>query len=107
MTFEIGTYGLISGLFSQKLKLNKFISILSALLIGRVVFILTILYTSGFAAEGPFLVYLQAAMLPGLFGGTLQLLIIPVTSLFIMKFFNLADEVSSSNHHINEKGIND
>ena len=75
MILELTTYGVITGLLSEFKKLNRFISILIAIIIGRIVFIISVLLTNSY--QGEFLIYLREALLPGIFAGTLQVILLP------------------------------
>ncbi len=79
MVFELGAYGLVSGLFSEKLKMNSYISLIAAMIGGRiiagvVVFILATFF--GFKGAGPIL-FVQGAVVTGLPGIIIQLVFVP------------------------------
>ncbi len=75
MTLEIGAYGLLAGLFREKLRLNGFLSAGLALLGGRLLFIAFVFATVAVAT--PFAEYLWAAMLPGIPAAIAQTLLLP------------------------------
>jgi hypothetical protein len=75
MTLELGTYGLIAGLLRENARLNSFLSVATAALAGRIVFVMTVLLAG--SVNTPFVAYLQAAMLPGLIGMVGQIALLP------------------------------
>ena len=79
MIFELGAYGLVAGIFSEKLKTNTYISLISAMIVGRivagvVVFVLARFF--GFMGPGPVL-FIQGAIVTGIGGIIIQLVFIP------------------------------
>ena len=76
MILELTTYGVLTGLFTEFRKFNKFISILIALVIGRIIFIVSVIILNSY--QGEFLVYLKEALLPGIFAGVLQIILLPL-----------------------------
>lgn len=75
MTLELATYGLMTGLFRENARLNSFVSVAIAVMIGRIVFLLTVLIAGSVGT--PFMAYLQAAMLPGLIAMAGQIALLP------------------------------
>jgi niacin transporter len=76
MTLELLTYGLGAGVLREVLHLNPFISAAIALLLGRIVFILSVLLSGAVAANQ--LEYFQAALLPGLVAAVCQIALLPL-----------------------------
>ena len=79
MVFELGTYGLTAGLFSKKLNLNTYLSLILAMIDGRisagiVVFILGKFF--GFQGPGPVL-FVKGAIITGIAGIIIQLVFVP------------------------------
>lgn len=80
MVFELGVYGLVAGLLSHRLRLGVIISLLGAMLGGRLVygllgaFVLPLLGFSGI----PVLFPLTAGLLSSIPGVVLQLVVVPV-----------------------------
>ena len=90
MVFELGTYGLVSGYFAEKLKSNLYISMIIAMIAGRiiagiVVFVLITFF--GFKAAGP-LLYIKGAIVTGLPGIIIQLVFVPPIAKLLRKHFN-------------------
>lgn len=83
MTLELAVYGFVAGIASEKLRLNKFYAILSALVVGRLVFIATVFVGHSYADS--FSVYLKAAMLPGLITAAVQLITLPLIARWWVK----------------------
>ncbi|MDR7869683.1 MAG: ECF transporter S component [Tissierellaceae bacterium] len=87
MIFELGAYGLISGLFSDKLKSNDYISLIVAMISGRlvagvVVFVLGTFF--GFKGAGPVL-FVKGAIVTGLPGIIIQLVFVPPVAKLLRK----------------------
>lgn len=76
MTVELFAYGFVAGLLREKLRFNPFLSVILALIIGRIVFALTVYL--GFAASGNYMQYFKAALLPGLFAAIGQIILLPI-----------------------------
>lgn len=79
MIFELGAYGLVSGFFAEKLKMNSYISLIAAMIGGRivagvVVFVLATFF--GFKGPGPY-TFVQGAIVTGIPGIIIQLVFIP------------------------------
>jgi niacin transporter len=84
MTIELAAYGFITGLLRENFKLNSFASIAISLIAGRILFLITVLFMGSFT--GLFLEYAKAAMLPGVFAGLAQIVILPfIAKLWIKK----------------------
>jgi niacin transporter len=75
MTLELGAYGALAGVGIQQLGLSRPLATLFSALGGRVVFIFMVVATGAFT--GPFLAYLQAALVPGLIGLVAQVIALP------------------------------
>lgn len=76
MTVELFAYGFVAGLLREKLRFNPFLSVIPALIIGRIAFALTVYL--GFAASGNYMQYFKAALLPGLFAALGQIILLPI-----------------------------
>ncbi len=75
MTVELATYGLLAGVFREKLRWNAFFATAMAIVGGRGVFLLVAVATG---ATGPSLpAYVTAALVPGLAAAAIQVLILP------------------------------
>jgi len=76
MTVELAAYGLIAGLCREKLSLNAFLSATIAIVLGRVLFALTVLLmvipATGFGD------YFKVAMIPGIPAAVGQIILIPL-----------------------------
>jgi hypothetical protein len=75
MTVELAVYGFVSGYLREKVRLNIFASIAIALLLGRVSFMITVLFQADIATN--YFQYLKSAMIPGLIAAVAQVLILP------------------------------
>lgn len=75
MTVELAAYGVLIGLFREKLKLNGFLATALGLVGGRILFLAMILLTA--ANEVPFVQYLTVAMAPGLLALVFQVGVLP------------------------------
>lgn len=82
MTIELTAYGFIAGYLRENFKLNAFLSITIALITGRILFLLTVLFAGSYS--GAFAEYAQTAMLPGLIAGAAQILILPFIAKWIV-----------------------
>jgi len=76
MTIELATYGAIAGLLRGTFRWNSFLAIAAAVMVGRIVF-LSFVFATG-AVPQTFGVYLQAAMLPGIYGAIAQIIVLPL-----------------------------
>ncbi|NLN14532.1 MAG: ECF transporter S component [Tissierellia bacterium] len=78
MIAELGTYGLTSGYFSKKLKVNTYISLIAGMIDGRIAAGIMVFILANFFGfnSGP-LLYLKGAIMTGLPGIIIQLLFIP------------------------------
>ena len=78
MTMELAIYGLVAGLTYVRLKLNIYIALLVSIVFGRVAFALGLLIL-GLFIELPYGIdtYVQVAVIPGLPGILLQIVIVP------------------------------
>ncbi len=75
MTVELAAYGVLIGVFRERLHLNGFLATTLGLVCGRILFLGVILLTA--ANEVPFGQYLAVAMVPGLLAVALQVAILP------------------------------
>jgi hypothetical protein len=75
MTMELATYGLMTGLLRENGRLSSFLAVTIAAVIGRIVFLLTVLIAG--SVSTPFMAYLQVAMLPGLIAMIGQIALLP------------------------------
>ncbi|MTI69402.1 MAG: ECF transporter S component [Firmicutes bacterium] len=79
MVFELGTYGLVSGFLYNKLKQNEIISLVSAMVCGRIVsalVVFSLIKTVGIKFPSP-TIYIKAATITGIPGILIQIIIIP------------------------------
>jgi uncharacterized membrane protein len=76
MTVELLTYGLVTGLLREVMRLNSFISVTIALLLGRIVFVVSVLL--GNSLRTNYLEYFQAALTPGIIAALLQIALLPL-----------------------------
>ena len=84
MLFELSAYGLFTGLFYQKLKLNVFISLVCGMLAGRVFYGLAIIILNQiFAMNLPKQITVIGAVVSGVPGIILQLLFVPAIILIL------------------------
>ena len=78
MVFELGTYGLVSGYFSKLFPKKIFIPLLAAMIDGRIAAGLVVFVLSRFfGANIKPLIFLKGAIITGLPGILIQLIIIP------------------------------
>ena len=78
MAAELAIYGGLAGLMREQMRWNSYLSIVTALIAGRIAFLLTIFLIGGFHSEGTFFVYAIAAMTPGLPAAVLQIVTLPL-----------------------------
>ena len=78
MTAELAAYGFCAGFFREQLRQNLWLSVASALIGGRLVFLVIRLATGSIA--GPFAEYMQAALLPGLPAALGQFVLLPIAA---------------------------
>ncbi len=76
MTLELLTYGLVAGFLRERTGLNAWLSVAIALVAGRIVFIACVLLGNVFITNH--MMYLQAALLPGLIAGLGQIALLPI-----------------------------
>jgi uncharacterized membrane protein len=81
MTFELIAYGFFTGLFRQKY--NAFASVALSLLIGRIIFIISVLLTH--RAELSDMGYFQSALLPGILPAIIQIAALPFLAKWLVK----------------------
>lgn len=75
MSVELAAYGAVTGFCRESLRLNGFVSVLVGLLVGRVVFVATVVIAG--SVSQPLAAYLQAAMLPGIIAALAQMVTLP------------------------------
>lgn len=75
MMVELLTYGLVTGLLRELVRLNPFFSVAIALVLGRFVFVLSVLLGNSVATNH--LEYFQAALTPGIIAAILQIALLP------------------------------
>lgn len=90
MAFELGTYGLISGYLYKRKRINMFISLISAMLLGRLVsgavnYILLSMMGKKYMLE----VFLASSFITPIWGILIQLILIP----FLVKLVNSNKEM--------------
>ena len=83
MTFELGCYGFFGGFLREVMGWPVRRAMITAIIIGRTVFILWILAVGAYAAD--FVNYLVAAVAPGLMAALFQIWIIPNLSKLIIE----------------------
>ena len=92
MTFELATYGLVAGYLHNKLprkKANVYVSLLSAMIIGRLVWGFVMLVCLGFDLSGFGIdAFLTGAVLNSVPGIILQIVLIPVLVISLEKTIN-------------------
>jgi niacin transporter len=81
MTIELFTYGVITGLLRENLRMNAFFSVAAALITGRIIFAAAVLLLG--SVQESIEVYFITALLPGLAAGAAQIIILP----FIAKWW--------------------
>ncbi|MEW6685922.1 MAG: ECF transporter S component [Candidatus Edwardsbacteria bacterium] len=75
MTVELLTYGLVTGLLRELVRFNPFFSVAIALVLGRIVFILSVRF--GTSVTTSHLDYFRAALTPGIIAAFLQIALLP------------------------------
>jgi niacin transporter len=75
MTVELLTYGLATGILREVFRLNPFVSVAIALVLGRIVFIGSVLLGNVVPTEHRG--YFQAALTPGIIAAVLQTVLLP------------------------------
>jgi len=79
MAIEIGVYGLTTALLSQKIKLNKMLTLFSSMVAGRIAAgIMVFVLASSFGVKLKPLIFIKGAIIIGLPGIIIQLIIIPI-----------------------------
>lgn len=79
MIFELGFYGLTSGLLSKSLKVNTYVSLISSMVVGRIVagvVVFVLIKFFGFKGASPF-IFVKGAILTGMPGILIQLVAVP------------------------------
>lgn len=89
MAFELATYGLVSGLFYQKLPkrgINIYLSLIVAMLVGRAVWgVVRFVLASVLEAEFPMSAFVAGAFTGAIPGIIIQIILIPVIVLALKK----------------------
>jgi hypothetical protein len=80
MTAELLIYGLIAGFLCEKTKLNAFISAAIAIVLGRIVFVGSVLLMGSSNPE-----YFKAALLPGMVAALCQIALLPLLAKWWIK----------------------
>lgn len=94
MSFELATYGLIAGLLFEFLPIKKmiikiYVSLLSAMLIGRAIYGAFMgIYFSLQNNVYTFKAFIGATVITSIFGIVLQLILIPIIVVYLNKFTN-------------------
>jgi niacin transporter len=76
MTLELASYGFMTGILRERQRCNVFLSVLYAIIVGRVVFICSIYLFRPISID--FIIYIRDALTPGIFTAILQIIIIPI-----------------------------
>ncbi len=76
MTVELAVYGFVAGLLREKFAFNGFLSVIIAVLAGRLFFAATVLATV--TAAGGFTTYFKAALIPGIPAAIIQIIALPI-----------------------------
>lgn len=83
MTVELAIYGLLAGMFREKLRWNPFVATAMAIVVGRLTFLIVAFATG---ATGPaFVAYLLAALVPGIAAALGQVLVLPLIASWWVK----------------------
>lgn len=95
MAFELATYGFIAGWLHNKLpkkKVNAYVSLLGAMVIGRLVWGITMFCCMGFdASKFGLSVFLAGAVLNAVPGIIAQIVLIPVLVITLWKIVNKSE----------------
>jgi niacin transporter len=79
MAFELAAFGLTAGYLYNKRKINIYLSLIFAMLFGRLVYGLALLSIGPiFSFKPPFVPFMQGVLLTGIPGMIIQLIIIPL-----------------------------
>lgn len=85
MAFELCTYGIVSGLLYKKF--NVFISLISAMIVGRIVNgIINFMLLGLSGAEYSFKIFMTATFLTPLAGIIVQIIVVPIIVVILTKF---------------------
>lgn len=87
MTVELFTYGFIAGILRERYHVNAFISIASAIVIGRIVFVVMVIVTHRASVSDA--EYFSAALVPGIAAAILQIITLPFLSQWLVKRFHM------------------
>lgn len=93
MIFELGTYGLVSGIFSKKY--NTIIALLIAMLAGRFVMGIANVFLLGFSGNGySFAAFITGSFVSALPGILVQIILIPVIISVLKKSKLIGNSIS-------------
>lgn len=90
MMFELGAYGFIVSLISRSTKWNIILTLLSSMIVGRIVAGMTVfILVQGFGIKMNALMFVKGSIITGLPGIALQIVLIPVLVSRIKLFYNV------------------
>lgn len=93
MAFELGTYGLVTSLARNKLKLGYLGSYLMGLLSGRVVAAIVVaVLASGFGVEMSPIPFFTGGFVTGLPGIIIQIILVPILAKLINKYLLVGEK---------------
>lgn len=78
MSVELALYGLLAGMFREVFRMNHFLSIGLALVIGRIAFVIAATLTGGYTSS--LTEYLVVAMVPGAIAAAGQFVVVPLVA---------------------------
>jgi len=89
MIFELATYGFLAGLFSKKMKLNIYISLILSMLGGRIAAgVVVLVLAQFFGFKGAPIPFVQGSIVAGLPGIVIQFVFVPVLAKLLNKHIN-------------------
>lgn len=89
MAVELGTYGLVASLTTRKLKLSPIPSLITAMILGRIMAGITVaVLVQLFAVKMNPIVFVQGAVVTGIPGIIIQLIFIPTLIYSIKRYLN-------------------
>lgn len=95
MLFELGIYGLVASLASRKLRLSPIPSLIIAMIAGRVVAgIVVFVLSSGFGVQMNAVTFVKGAIVTGLPGIAIQLVIVPAL-IYALSKVNIISDVKA------------
>ena len=83
MTFELFAYGSIAGILRERYNLNPFLSIGTAVLVGRIIFVFFVIVTN--RATFSDTDYFQRALLPGIIPALVQIVTLPFLAQWLVR----------------------